>query len=331
MKFIRTKITAGREYHYFEYPIKIAGRRCIFSNYLGNALPDDLIKVIDESFDEIAEIVEGGTGKAAKTYFFPKSILPIEQARFWYQGLHHELKQTDLTLFRSLFLILFILNSNRAEGSKVTRKDIEKLIKRKQKPKTQLDLEIINSMTAVDFAFSKKMKWNVKSIKTLHRLLLTGIAPGIAGELKKDNVVVNNEVTSDPKSARKELQSLLVWLKQNKKKLYPPILALNFHYRFEAIHPFEDGNGRVGRLLFNSFLLQNGYMPVVFFSENHTAYSAAISQARLGRKRKLAHYFIGQLIKTRKAISQYKAEEIIKGGSSQVGKWEIERGKIRKF
>ncbi|MBI2638261.1 Fic family protein [Candidatus Peregrinibacteria bacterium] len=42
----------------------------------------------------------------------------------------------------------------------------------------------------------------------------------------------------------------------NKKAYYPPRLALEFHHRFEAIHPFEDGNDRVGRLLFNAFMLQ---------------------------------------------------------------------------
>ncbi|MBI2638262.1 hypothetical protein HYW83_01590 [Candidatus Peregrinibacteria bacterium] len=72
-------------------------------------------------------------------------------------------------------------------------------------------------------------------------------------------------------------------------------------------------------------------MPVIFFSENYSAYSAALSRARQNRKKKLAHYLIGQIIKTRKAISQYKKEEIIKGGSPAVGRWEIERGKIRRY
>lgn len=92
-----------------------------------------------------------------------------------------------------------------------------------------------------------------------------------------------------------------------------------------------DGNGRVGRLLFNAFLLQSGYMPVIFFSENHTSYVGSLSQARKGRKKKLAHYFIDQVVKTRKAIFKYKREGIIRGGSPQTGRWEIEQGKIRRY
>lgn len=332
MKFIRKKIIKGKDYYYFEYPVKISGcKRYVFSRYLGSQMPENLTETIKNAFEEIAIITEKKMGQEVKNYFHPKSILSIEQARFWFQGLHHELNENDLKLFRSLFAILFILNSNRAEGSKVTRKDIEKLIKRKQRPKTQLDLEIVNSLSALRFAFSKEMKWNVKSAKTLHGLLFNRISPEIAGKLKRENVTIGNELTTDWKLAKKELGELFKWFILNKKKYYPPILALEFHCRFEAIHPFEDGNGRIGRLLFNAFLLQEGYMPTIFFSENHRAYGSALSCARQGRKKKLAHYFIDQMTKTQKAVSKYKNEEIIKGGSAEVGCWEIERGKIRRY
>jgi hypothetical protein len=84
-------------------------------------------------------------------------------------------------------------------------------------------------------------------------------------------------------------------------------------------------------LLLNALLLKEGYMPVIFFSENHPRYCRALSEARQGRKRKLAHYFLDQFIKTKNAVSRYKREGIIRGGSPQVGRWEIERGKIRKY
>lgn len=331
MKFIRKKIIKEREYYYIEYPLKINRRRRIISEYLGNSLTADLGTKIQEYFRGVAAIAEKHTNDSAKKFFMPKSILPIEQCRFWYQSLHHELFENDLNLFKSLFAVLFTLNSNRAEGSKVTRKNIEKLIKRKQKPKTLLDWEILDSFSALRFAFSKNMKWNIASLKTLHRLLLEHISPSIAGQFKKENVVINNEYTTDWKNVRKELKSLFAWFKKQKKHTYPPITALEFHHKFEAIHPFEDGNGRIGRLLLNAFLLQKGYMPVIFFSENHETYLAALSQARQGRKRKLAGYFIDQLNKTKTSILRYSTEGIIKGGSPQVGQWEIERGKIRRY
>lgn len=331
MKFIRKKLIKDREYYYFEYPLKIEGKKIFISRYIGSHLPPNLKEKIQTYFDEIADLAQPYFNPSVAKYFSPKSPLKIEQHRLWYQSLHNELFADDLTLFRSLFAILFVLNSNRAEGSKVTRKDIEKLIKRKQKPKTPLDIEIMNSLTALRFAFSKNMKWNLKSIKHLHALLFERISPEIAGKFKKENNVINNEPTTAWQHVKKEFSSLLKWLLRNKKKYYPPVLALEFHYRFESIHPFDDGNGRIGRLLFNACLLQQGYMPVIFFSENHTAYSTAISQARSGRKKRLAHYFINQLKKTKNAVKHYKQEGIVRGGSAQVGYWEIERGKIRRY
>lgn len=331
MKFVRKKIIKDHEYYYFEHAWKIRNKRFAMNQYLGSELPADLGEKMQSFFKEIAERATKNIDGDAKKYFLPKSIFPIEEARFWYQSLHNELFENDLRLFRSLFAILFILNSNRAEGSKVTRKNIEKLMKRRQKPKTPLDFEILNSLTALRFVFSKKMKWNIKSLKILHTLLFDHLAPEMAGKFKKENVIINNESTTDWKLSKKELQNLLQWFLKNKKKYYPPLLALEFHHRFERIHPFLDGNGRIGRLLFNAFLLQSGYMPVIFFSENHRSYCAAISRARLGRKKKLAHYFIDQMAKTKRAVLRYKQEGIIQGGSPQVGRWEIEHGKIRKF
>lgn len=331
MRFIRKKTVKNHNYYYFEFPLKIKQRKIFLSRYIGNKISTNIKEKIQIFFDEIAVIVNSYINVENKKYFAPKTILTIEQNRFWYRSLHNELFKSDLNLFRSLYSILFILNSNRSEGSKVTRKDIEKLIKRKQKPKTQLDLEIVNSLAALRFAFSKNMQWNVKSIKRLHKLLFDRISPEIAGKFKKENVTIGNEFTTDWKLVKKKLSALCKWFISNKKKYYPPILALKFHYRFEAIHPFEDGNGRIGRLLFNASMLKAGYMPTIFFSENHETYSTAISQARQGHTKKLAHYFIKQTIKTRKAILQYKNEGIIKGGSSEVGQWEIERGKIRRY
>jgi|GEM_PF-646044 fido (protein-threonine AMPylation protein) len=331
MKFIREKKVRNRNYYYFEVPLRIEGKRHVMRQYWGSEWPEDLGKKVEDSFELVAKEVVKVIGADTKQYFEPKTITPIEKARFWYYGLHHEVFKKNLKNFRVLFSVLFILNSNRAEGSQVTRKDIEKFILRKRKPKTSLEQEVINSLAALDFAFSKEMKWNLKSIKQVHAHLFKDTGSKIAGKFKKVEVVIANETTTPPKEVVKELGKLLKWFKENKRTMYPPQLALEFHYRFEAIHPFEDGNGRVGRILFNAYLIEMGYMPTLFFCGNHRSYSRAISKARDGHSVKFAHYFIDQIKKTRKAVEAYEKEGIIRGGSPQVGQWEIERGKIRKF
>jgi Fic family protein len=128
------------------------------------------------------------------------------------------------------------------------------------------------------------------------------------------------------------MKNLLSWFtKMIKERMYTPILALEFHWRFEAIHPFEDGNGRTGRILLNALLIENGFMPVIYFSQNHRAYCNSLSKAQEGKKLPLANHFIDSLTKTHKAIESYEKEGVIRRGSSTVGKWEIQKKGIRLY
>lgn len=327
MKYIKKKLIKSREYYYFEYSLKEAKRT--FTRYLGVEVPLKLKELLQKYFEEIAIKTVTYVNPSDKTYFPPHGVDTIEQSRFRHKLLTHELFSREFSLFKSLFYILFMLNSNRAEGSKVTRPDIEEIMERKVKPKTIIEKETVNSIEAINFALSKEMKWNEKSIKKIHQLLFWNIHPEIAGRYKLVEVVVNNSSTTPSKEVKKEIKHLLHWLKKNR-KMYPPKLALELHWRFEAIHPFEDGNGRVGRILLNSLLIELGYAPLIFFSENHNAYCQAIAKAINGNKKPLAKHLVESIKKTEKAIKKYQLEGILTGGSARVGKWEIQQWKIRR-
>ncbi|MBI4980738.1 Fic family protein [Candidatus Woesearchaeota archaeon] len=327
MKYIKKKLIKNREYYYFEYPLKEAGET--FTRYLGAEVPLNIKELLQEYFEEIARRTVAYVRAVDKIYFPPGGIETVEKSRFRHRLLTHELFSREFSLFKSLFYILFMLNSNRAEGSKVTRPDIEEIMERRVKPKTIIEKETINSIEAINFALSKEMRWNEKSIKKIHQLLFWNIHPEISGKYKQVEVVVNNSATTPSKEVKREIKRLLVWLKKNR-KIYPPRLALELHWRFEAIHPFEDGNGRVGRILLNSLLIEQGYAPVIFFSENHSSYCNAIAKAVNGNKKPISKHFIESVKKTEKAIEKYRSEGILTGGSAQVGKWEIQRGKIRR-
>ena len=62
-----------------------------------------------------------------------------------------------------------------------------------------------------------------------------------------------------PEDVSKDIKKLLSWYSKKKKKLHPIVVAAYFHIGFEIVHPFVDGNGRVGRLLMNFILHKNGY------------------------------------------------------------------------
>ena len=334
MKHIRKKLIKGNEYYYFEFTFNnLTGERVLFTRYIGKHLPSDLKFKIKGFFEEISNIVIKKNDDKIISYFPPNGVKRIERARAWYYYINHDLCENEFKLFKDLFVVLFVLNSNRAEGSRITREDIEKIINKKRKPRTKIDIEIVNSFDAINFAHSKKMRWNTASVKRIHKLLFQNLEDDIAGKYKKENVTVGSggisSITTKKENVKKEMKELMSWFNKQRKKTYPPILALKFHWKFEQIHPFIDGNGRVGRILLNALLLETLFMPVVYFSENHRSYSNAIAKAIEGREKQISSHFVKQLKKTQKSIEEYKKEGIIKGGSSSIGRWEIQRGKIK--
>ena len=300
MKFISKKVISGSSYYYLQY----AGK----TKSLGTSLPIDLKDKFVKFFELLGEESYRELVEGVKKYFPYGDLMMLERLHYWFICFSEsELFYERYRKFFRDFTILFIFNSNRSEGSKVTWHQIEKIsVSKIRKPKTKTEREVLNSFSALRYAFSNEMKWNLKSIKKIHELLVIGMEDSnIVGKWKNENnIAPGNAITTDYRKVEKEMKELLVWFKKEQgKKIYPPILSLEFYTRFERIHPFLDGNGRVGRILLNTILFQNKYMPVIFFTDNHITHCEAISQALEGRKGKLSKHFLEQVKKSYKSIT----------------------------
>ena len=77
------------------------------------------------------------------------------------------------------------------------------------------------------------------------------------------------------------MHELMQWYNEarHNKKIHPSVLAAFVHHRFVAIHPFDDGNGRLARILMNLILMKNGYPPAIIKLKERTDYYAALNQA----------------------------------------------------
>lgn len=91
---------------------------------------------------------------------------------------------------------------------------------------------------------------------------------------------------------------LIAWLREaeEKKELHPVELAAQLHYKFVCIHPFDDGNGRISRLLMNYILLKNDLPPVIIKSADKKNYLHALHQADAGDREAFVQYIAEQLI-----------------------------------
>lgn len=121
-----------------------------------------------------------------------------------------------------------------------------------------------------------------KVIKGFHYHLKTGVFEDIAngypvGEYKNRYNTVSDIETSTPSNVEKNMQELLKWY--NDARSFETIIA--FHAKFEKIHPFQDGNGRVGRMIIFRECLKNNIMPAVIKDEFKTEYYHVLHEAQV--------------------------------------------------
>jgi Fic family protein len=154
-------------------------------------------------------------------------------------------------------------------------------------------------------------------IKSLHGLLFRGIDPVLTkgsdgkyiqkklhiGHYKKDSnyvLMVNGKIHyyCEPLQVVGEMEKLIQWLSlKETQQLSVVEKAALFHYRFVTIHPFDDGNGRIARLLMNLVLMQEGFPPCIIKNKNRRAYIHTLEKIRDGASIENFVLFIAQELK----------------------------------
>lgn len=180
-------------------------------------------------------------------------------------GIYHRV-QIDLTY-----------NSNHIEGSRLTHDQTRYIFETNTigitKDAVNVDdiIEATNHFRAIDYIIDETDGRLTESyIKHLHLLLKQSTSDERKDWFKVgDYKLLPNEVggndTTEPENVHKEVKTLLQ--EYNSKKLPTLEDIIDFHQRFEAIHPFQDGNGRVGRLIMFRECLRLGYVPFIITEE----------------------------------------------------------------
>ena len=164
--------------------------------------------------------------------------------------------------------------------------------------------ETKNTREVHELLFNNKIKINKEDIIKVHSILVkdTGVTTGFK---KIPNfLLMRNLKTAPPEKVEEEIDKLMEWYNFSKDKLHPLKLAGEFHARFEKIHPFEDGNGRTGRVLLNAILLERGYPPLIIRKTTRVAYFAALEAFDEGYKPKLERFLIEKLKYTFRSFFQ---------------------------
>lgn len=220
------------------------------------------------------------------------SIEKIEGVRTKLYRAKTDMGNIATSAMETAFLVDFIFNSNKIEGSKIPRENVEKQVKEGGRPKND---EVGNTLKAVYYV-DHKFKFNLSQIKKLHSILLAH-EPKKLG-YREEKVVVGDELVVPWREIKSRLNDLLAWFSVAKKTWYPPELAFTFYYRFERIHPFVDGNGRVGRLVMNKILKAHHYHPMIIWNKRRQAHMTAFKNFSEGRGEKYFKFMAEQFVKT---------------------------------
>ena len=197
----------------------------------------------------------------------------------------------DLDLRLDSFRILFAYNSGKIENDEIDDHDTCEIFENGKvvgyTGSTRTLFEQQNQKTCYELLREKiaaRKPLSLDLIRTVHRTLTEGpyderryIVNGERpGEFKKhDYVTGRNEVGSPPDEVESDLAELVDEV--NAAGPQAPLKAgAYFHARFENIHPFADGNGRVGRTLLNYWLMINDYPPMIVYEEDRRAYYDAL-------------------------------------------------------
>lgn len=167
------------------------------------------------------------------------------------------------------FCSLFTHDSTGIEGNTLTFSETSFLlfegIVPKEKSLREI-YEVLNHKRAFDYILEYKGDITREFILRLHELVVFNTLRqdliSQIGRYRTVQVFVGSSIPPKPQDVPDKMAGLLRWHSINKKNLHPLVLASYFHTEFEKIHPFVDGNGRVGRLLMN-FILHKNKFPMI--------------------------------------------------------------------
>lgn len=275
MTLTKTAIYRKGNYLYLRYSYRKEGKIHKLEKFLGTQMPSDSeMTMIYEQFIQslITEKWENFLSKYHQSSF-PKP----------------EASSKVITKEIRDFGINFTYNTNKIEGSTLLLKDVVNIINENQTPKGKNLDEIIETKCHMQL-FLKILTTNSElSIDLLCQwhLALFGLSKAeIAGKIRREPVRIGVSSYIPPiyyDEIITHLEDLFQWYRSKKGILHPVLIACLFFLKFESIHPFLDGNGRIGRLAMNFLLYSTGYPMFNIKAIDYRGYYHSLEKSQISK------------------------------------------------
>ena len=276
------KLVKRNSYYYLKHSYRKEEKVITKEKYIGKTIPKN-IEEIEKQFLEICR---------KESLYLQLSEIKTNFQKEWekYPDSIKEKIKEQLT-------IDFTYNTNAIEGSTITLEETREIIENKIAPQKPLrDIKETEAHAKLFLEIlEKKEKVTNKLILDWHLKLFKETKPDIAGRFRDYLVRVGNYRAPDWQNIEKLMGDFISFYNKNQKMNHIE-LAARIHYKFERIHPFGDGNGRIGRLLINYILWHNKYPILIIEYKKRKSYYKALQKGEEG----FFNYFMRRYLRIHK-------------------------------
>ena len=263
-------------YYYLKYSYRKGNNVVTKEKYLGTKIPEDIDKIKSEFNKELNKPIYHKFNKIKKNFQNEWKRLP------------KTVKEKEL----EEIAITFTYNTNAIEGSTISLSETKEIIQDKRAPSKSLD-DIketeLHSKVFLDALKNKERITNALLLKW-HNDIFKETKQDISGKYRDYLIRVGSYVAPDWQDVKKLMKDLIGFCNDDMDTVE---LAARIHYRFEKIHPFGDGNGRIGRLLMNYILWWNKYPMLIIEYKGRESYYKALQKDEEG----FVKYFFRRYLK----------------------------------